>query len=360
MISIKRYLEGAQPVSVPEFSGGRRKSDGGDVLSAAITAYRSALTAMGSCSLEACPALGAELQESLAETVRSVAATLDRESFAGLEQKVKARLQEWGRGTARHYQKKAGEVKDILIVMARTAESVGERDQRCAQKIDAVTTQLKSIADLEDLTLIRKSIEKSAMELKNSIDTITAEGKAALESLQVKVSTYQAKLEEAEQIASCDSLTRLRSRLWVEGQMAQRIDAAATFCAAILDINGFKRFNDDYGHMFGDELLKQFAMELRSACRSTDIIGRWGGDEFIVLLDCRLEEAVAQVGRLSKWVCGSYTVEGNSGPRKLRIDASIGLAEYTFPETMEQLLYRADAEMYRRKAAARSAFVAAR
>ena len=360
MISIKRYLEGVAVEDAKEAAFGRRKNEGSDLLSVSIGAYRSALSEMGRCSLDVCPATGQELQQGLATTAGELAANPSPEKVAAADQSVQTQLQEWGRGTARHFQKKAGEVKDILLVMARTAESVGERDQRCAQQICDGTTQLKTIANLDDLTQIRSSIEKSASELKTSIDRMTAEGEATLDHLRSEVSAYQAKLEEAEQIASFDSLTRLRSRLWVEGQIEQRIEATAPFCAAILDIDGFKRVNDDHGHMVGDELLKQFATELRSACRSTDIIGRWGGDEFIVLLDCGLAEAQAQIERLSKWVCGSYTVEAASGPKKLRVNASIGLAEYAPQETMEQLLDRADAEMYRQKAASRAEGSAAR
>jgi GGDEF domain-containing protein len=76
-----------------------------------------------------------------------------------------------------------------------------------------------------------------------------------------------------------------------------------------------------------------------------------GGDEFIVLLDCGLPAAQAQIERLTKWVCGGYTVEANNGPAKLTVNASIGLAEHVAPETMKQLLDRADLEMYRQKPA---------
>ena len=75
-------------------------------------------------------------------------------------------------------------MKELLLVMARTAESVSARDQRCAGQMSAVTERLKAIASLEDLTEIRASIEKSATELKTSIDRMTAEGKEALEHLR--------------------------------------------------------------------------------------------------------------------------------------------------------------------------------
>jgi diguanylate cyclase (GGDEF)-like protein len=89
-------------------------------------------------------------------------------------------------------------------------------------------------------------------------------------------------------------------------------------------------------------------------CRSTDTIGRWGGDEFILLLHCGLAEATAQIERLRKWVCGNYTIQANSVPTKLQVGASIGLSERLADETMNELIARADAEMYRDKAAARA------
>ncbi len=349
MISLKKYLDEAQTGPCPQ-----HKPDADELLPVTIAAYRSALQEMGSCSLDACPALGEGLKRSLDKIGENLPSDICREAVEATGENVQEQLRDWGRHTARHFQQQAGEVKEILIVMARTAESVGERDQRCAKQISEVTARLRQIASLEDLTLIRASIEKSAAELKTSIDKMAAEGRAAIEQLRVEVSSYQTKLEEAENIASRDSLTGLRSRLWVENQIERLILLKLPFCVAILDMDGFKQVNDRHGHLAGDELLKQFATELKSACRSSDITGRWGGDEFIILLDCALPEARAQTERLRQWVCGDYTVQGQSGPEKLRVDASIGLAEHIANETAKDLLARSDAEMYEHKAASRS------
>jgi diguanylate cyclase (GGDEF)-like protein len=349
MISLKKYLDDAR---AGEFACEATEEE--SLASAALAAYRSALSEMGSCSLDVCPALGVGLRHSLGKLEASLSPPVRKEAVQATEKKVQEQLQDWGKQTADHYRKQTGEVKELLIVMARTAESVVERDQRCAGQIHEVTTRLEKIASLEDLTQIRASIEKSAAELKTSIDRMTAEGKAALDELRAEVSTYQVKLEEAEQIASRDALTGLGSRLWVEGQIARRIANGVPLCVAIIDINGFKPINDEYGHLVGDEVLKQFAAELQSVCRTADLIGRWGGDEFIILLDCKLAQAKAKIERLREWVCGSYKVQGNNGVLKLHVDASIGLAEHLRDETMKGLLARADANMYREKAASRA------
>jgi diguanylate cyclase (GGDEF)-like protein len=350
MISIKQYIDQAQTEFV-----GHDKQKAKALLPLTLAAYRSALSEMGACGLDVCPALGVELKQGLNNLAEKLVAEVSCETVEETEAHVRGRLQGWSRNVALHNRQQAGEVKEILLVMAHTAESVGDRDQRCAQQIHEVTTRLNSIANLEDLTEIRESIKQSASELKTSIDRIAAESKAALDHLRGEVSAYQTKLEEAEQIAARDSLTGLGSRLWVETQIEKLIHADAPFCVAIIDINEFKKVNDKHGHLVGDELLKQFATEMRSVCRSTDLLGRWGGDEFMLVLDrCGIDEATSQIDRLREWVCGDYTVQGNSGARKLQVDASIGLAERQPAESMKDLVDRADAQMYQQKAASRT------
>jgi diguanylate cyclase (GGDEF)-like protein len=346
MISLKKYLD-ATP-SEPE--RGRGPAEGG-VLSLVLRGYRAALTEMGDSSVEACSVTGHGLQQSLVRIADRLSNDTGAATLEATQIDTQTQLQDWGRKTAGHYRQKSGEVKDLLLVMARMAESVGERDQRCAGQISAVTTRLQTIASLDDLTEIRSSIEQSAAELKASLERMAEEGKQAIAELRAEVSSYQVKLEEAEELAARDVLTGLHNRFWVEGQIERRVQAGSVFAVAIIDMDKFKRVNDDHGHLVGDELLQKFATELKSASRSKDVIGRWGGDEFILVLDSSLQEAEAQIDRLHVWVCGSYDVTAAGNPMKLKVEASIGLAEHQAGESMKELLARADAAMYLHKAA---------
>jgi diguanylate cyclase (GGDEF)-like protein len=304
---------------------------------------------MGNCSLEACPGLGSGLKENLDKLGRKLLADADCATLQKAEAGVRDQLKDWGQQTARHYLQKSDEVRDLLIVMARMAESVGDRDERCAGQIRAVTATLTEVASLEDLTEIRASIVRSAEDLKSSIDRMASEGKAAMDSLRLQVSAYQAKLEKAEQLAFRDALTGVRSRLCIERHIELQLTAGTHFCVAIVDIDSFKQVNDEYGHLVGDEILIQFAKELSTSCRTNDLVGRWGGDEFIIVLDGSLDEAAAQSARVTKWVCGNYTIEREPVPLKLKINASIGVAESLPGVTMQELLARADSAMYDQK-----------
>ena len=299
MISLKRYLDNEADPSKDSTGNGSKTGLGSGagngaksstaaeekgLYPVAMGAYRSALLEMGNCSLDACPALGDGFKRQLQSIEEKLFTASNAAVVEASEGQVREQLREWGQRTAQHYRQKTGEVKEILIVMAQTAESVGARDQRCAQQITDVTTRLKNVANLEDLSQIRLSIQSSAAELKTSIDRMTAEGKEVIAQLRAEVSNYQVKLEEAEHVASSDSLTGLRNRFALEGQIERRLSTVLPFCVAIIDINSFKQVNDEHGHLAGDELLKQFSAKLTSVCRSTDLIGRWGGDEFILLL----------------------------------------------------------------------------
>ena len=349
MISLKKYLEES-----PRQSIRREPVDAEELLPFALAAYCSSLREMGNASVDACPALGQELKRGLGKIDDRISAAGSPEELEAAEREVQAQLSEWGRSTATHYRQKADEVKEILLVMARTAEGVGERDQRCACQITEVTGRLEKMATLEDLSQIRTSLKKSATELRTSIERMTAEGKAAIEQLKTEVTRYQTRLEEAERVASSDALTGLRNRLWAEHYIERKFDSGASSCIVIVDIDEFKHVNDEHGHPAGDELLQQFSAELQSACRPKGIVARWGGDEFIVLLDSRFDEAQAQIQRWKDWVCGNYTVHGRSGPVRFKVDASFGLAERKAGETAKNLLARADAEMYAQKTASRS------
>jgi len=350
MISLKKYLDTISPaLEAPAVH------DLENILSLTLAAYQSALLEMGICSLDACPALGLQLKQGLGEVEESLSMGMSGEEVHAADRKVRERLKEWGTSTASHYRQKTGEVRELLIAMARTAEAVGERDQRCAGQIRDVTARLESIVNLEDLTEIRASIENSAAELKTSIERMATEGKAAVAELKAEVSSYQIKLEHAEAIALRDALTGLCNRLALESSIKKAIAAGAPFCVAMLDLDGFKHVNDEHGHMVGDELLKKFSAELKSACRSSDVIGRWGGDEFILLLICNLREAGSHIERLKEWVCGNYTVNGRYYPMILNVKASIGLAEHKPGEAAAELVARADEAMYLSKVSVRPA-----
>ena len=123
----------------------------------------------------------------------------------------------------------------------------------------------------------------------------------------------------------------------------------APWSVIYLDLNGFKKINDTYGHQAGDDLLKQVGERLRLAFRSTDIVGRWGGDEFVALLDASFADAQAQVSRVVEQLSEDFVVSTAGTAQRLKISAAIGVVTRRPGETIATVLHRADAEMYQQK-----------
>jgi diguanylate cyclase len=150
-------------------------------------------------------------------------------------------------------------------------------------------------------------------------------------------------LARLERVARTDELTGLPNRrAWREQlpcEMARAKREGWPICVAVLDVDGLKRINDTLGHHAGDQLLKQNAAAWSSALRPVDLLARYGGDEFAVLLaGCRLEDAQQLVDRL---------VEATPSDRGF----SVGIAEWDGVQEVDALVAEADSRLYEAKAA---------
>jgi diguanylate cyclase (GGDEF)-like protein len=168
-------------------------------------------------------------------------------------------------------------------------------------------------------------------------------------------------LARIQALAMRDELTGLINRrhmLELLEQERQRcVRSGRTFCVAMIDIDRFKEVNDRYGHAAGDEVLQRLAREALSAVRVADVLARWGGDEFVLLLsDARLQLARGGVERVRQRI---EAVSLRVGERPLQVTSSAGLAEHIAGESVATALARADAALYEAKAQGRNRTVAA-
>lgn len=162
--------------------------------------------------------------------------------------------------------------------------------------------------------------------------------------------TSQKRLEE---LWMTDHLTGLHNRqsidqLW-EREIQRSVRYGDIFSVLLIDIDHFKQVNDNYGHLVGDELLFQFAQLLQQVSRDTDHVGRWGGEEFVVLIpNTNLSSAVLMAEKLRD------TIESFNFTTVGKLTVSIGLATYRNGMNQDELFAVADAALYRAKACGRN------
>ena len=199
------------------------------------------------------------------------------------------------------------------------------------------------------------AVPESAAEMKAWLEEMTREGDLALSRMTAEVARYRAELKEYKEKGAIDHLTGLASRQAIDAQIEDRIARSARFCLALIDLDKFKEINDTYGHSAGDDLLKQFAMEMRSRVESRDVVGRWGGDEFIIIVDSSAREAGVMLDHLRQWAFGDYMIASGSDMISAHVDAAVGLGEWDGKESAQDLFNRVDGLMYQDKRISRVA-----
>jgi diguanylate cyclase (GGDEF)-like protein len=188
--------------------------------------------------------------------------------------------------------------------------------------------------------------------LPSELETVTAELQRTKRILTIKETELKAVIAQADEVSHTDALTFLPNRKQIVGDLQREVifsDRYGTpLTISILDIDFFKKINDTYGHIVGDDVLRSLGSELRNHIRHPDTIGRYGGEEFLIVLPhSTVKAAMEQAQRLCKHV-RSLLIK--SGEKEIALTISIGIAQYKIhKEDWEAFLSRADAALYQAK-----------
>ncbi len=176
--------------------------------------------------------------------------------------------------------------------------------------------------------------------------------------LEEELIEYQKSLQQInvmlEMKATTDSLTGLRNRQHLDRQLILEISRAERYqtpmAFIIFDIDHFKVINDRFGHLAGDEVLKTLGKIVARTIRNLDVLARWGGEEFVVLLPgSTLEPALRTAEKLRG------LIESHPFAIKTKVTCSFGVSQYRAGDTPEKITARADDALYAAKAAGRNA-----
>ncbi|MCK3863796.1 diguanylate cyclase [Pseudomonas sp. B329] len=180
-----------------------------------------------------------------------------------------------------------------------------------------------------------------------SLEALVAERTLELSRVNQQL---QIQLDENRSLAERDALTRIANRYRLEKCLLEECDRAERFRVPLalvaMDIDDFKPVNDRYGHGVGDQTLIGVAERLESCVRTTDLLARWGGDEFMVVLPAsNLDTAKELAERIRRAIKQSPIVND------LNVTLSLGIVERRMGESPAALVARADRALYRSKAA---------
>jgi diguanylate cyclase len=282
------------------------------------------------------PALTAEMDRLVQEAVSLDAATSDylyrkhvEPSAPTLEEPERAKVL----------------LTDILKVIADTTNQTRTYHSEIDDHISELESQQQG-----ELKQLVSSIIESARGLKKSGDQLHQR----LDESRLEIDLLRKSLQEATAEAQRDFLTGLFNRKAFDRLMDELIIIAreeqAPFCLLMIDVDHFKHFNDEYGHLIGDEVLKMVARLLRETVKGTDIVARFGGEEFAVILPkTPVAGALVVAENIRHAIANKELLHKASGASFGTVTVSIGIAGCQPDDTLPLLVKRADEALFTAK-----------
>jgi len=245
-------------------------------------------------------------------------------------------------------------LKGLINRMLSELNELGSQTGRFHDSVGRYADVIEKADSLESLTgVVREMVEES-----RTVQSLVAHTQKKLQDEHTKASDLTDRVNELEselrrlsEEVSTDQLTQISNRRGLlqafEVEKSRMERTGATLCVGLLDIDNFKRLNDELGHNVGDEALRSLASVVSRTLRPTDLTARYGGEEFVVLLpDTPVEEGQVILTRLQRSLSGGLFMHEQ---KQIFVTFSAGVTTFRLGERIEDALERADQALYEAK-----------
>jgi diguanylate cyclase len=238
---------------------------------------------------------------------------------------------------------------EINQVMSMMDAAVGTASTY-SESLSHVSDKLGNSKDRESLRAIVESLVSTANEMKQNNHALEQRLNASKE----EINQLQENLEVVRTESLTDPLTSLANRKHFDERLSQAIadstERSEPLSLVMTDIDHFKSFNDTWGHLTGDQVLRLVAMSLKQNVKGQDIAARYGGEEFAVILpNTVLRSALTVADHIRRAVMSKELMKRSTGQNLGRVTISLGCATARKGDTVQSLIARADACLYAAK-----------
>ncbi len=251
------------------------------------------------------------------------------------------------------------EMRQMLSAFIERLATMNESSETFQGRIEDSARQIEQVKRIEDLAPLLKDVISATRAMAEE----TAASREQLKTLQAQVQATEAELvqlhmelDSASALARHDPLTDALNRKGLDEALAREIASMrrkeTPLSVSLLDIDNFKRLNDQHGHEVGDQALIHLANVARRCMRPSDTLARYGGEEFVILMpDTTLENGIEAMTRLQRELTKAFYL---SGKDKILITFSAGVAQLEPDESGQDAIKRADKAMYLAKRAGKN------
>lgn len=250
-------------------------------------------------------------------------------------------------------------LKDLISTFV---DRVGELSDSTGAQHERIQVYADKIAAADDLGQLNEVMEALTADMGRMRDQMRAthgelvEARQHVEQAEGRIRELEVELQETANLVREDQLTSALNRRGMEDAMERELSRSdrmeAPLSLALLDIDHFKKINDTYGHQAGDEALIHLSKVTKQLLRPTDSLGRWGGEEFLIMLpNTDLAEAERVMQRLQRELTKAFFMHNNE---RILITFSAGVTQRQGDEERDLWISRADKAMYRAKSMGRN------
>jgi len=245
-------------------------------------------------------------------------------------------------------------VEEIEQVMAMVDAAVGSATQY-TESLAHATQDLGTAKDRDGLRAVVERLVRATRDMEENNTRL----ETSLKASKLEISQLQVNLEAVRNESLTDPLTSLANRKYfdsaLEKSIAQSVATGEPVALLLIDIDHFKAFNDTFGHLTGDQVLRLVAIALKQNVKGQDIAARYGGEEFAIILPgTTLRSALTVADHVRRAVMTKELMKRSTGEHLGRVTVSIGVAVLQKDEAAQSLIERADNCLYAAKRCGRN------
>jgi len=250
-------------------------------------------------------------------------------------------------------------LKDMIGIFIERMGEMSDSTADYHDKIGAYAEQIEQTADVGSLKTVLdglmgdiRAMQTEALRSREDVAAAREQAQAA----ETKIRQLETELEEISEKVREDALTGSLNRRGLDEVLARETARAERYgnalCISVIDLDNFKKLNDNHGHQAGDDALVHLVKVVKTLLRPSDTIGRYGGEEFVILLpETTLEDGKLVIERLQRELTKQFFLANNE---KLLITFSAGVAQLGAGESEAEVVKRADQAMYAAKQAGKN------
>lgn len=236
---------------------------------------------------------------------------------------------------------------DSVVCMLKQQLLSEEQAVNNLQKIDKALTKSEKSNSLQQIISYVQNTVNSSVEQHKSLSE-------ELNKTNNEISELKSKLSKAKQDAISDSLTGFLNRRGYEQKLTD-IDIRETHSSLMIDIDHFKRINDNFGHLIGDKVIQKVALSIKNHISDIDIAVRYGGEEFMVIIVNKPVNEAKNIAEQIRLTINNLKLKQKNSDNFLpQISVSIGIAETKHEKHWQDLIQRADKALYEAKLSGRN------